>query len=165
MENKKIQFNDERIIKVEINNYGDYIVIAADDPNFFDRFQEMCKIIIELSENASSDIESVEKEFAGKNEIKYKLEKSSKLSELNIGFSEDVKKAIESVFGNDLFLKYFKEIYKQIPDFLPDGDCLMEFIDQITPIIEEVFEKKLEARNRINKERMKKYKPQDFSKR
>lgn len=163
MENKKIQFNDEKIVKIEINEDGDYIVLAADDSNFFDRFQDMCKIIIDISEKASTEISNIEKEFKNNNDIKDKLEKSLQISKLNIRFSDDVKQAIEVVFGEALFKKYYKKIYEQIPDFIPDGDCMMEFIDQITPIIEEMFGKKLEERNRINKERMKKYKPQDFN--
>ncbi|MBD5507283.1 MAG: hypothetical protein HDR05_04300 [Lachnospiraceae bacterium] len=57
-----------------------------------------------------------------------------------------------------------RDIYSKIPDFLPSSDCIIDFFEQITPPMEEIFNRKLNARDKLSKQRMDRYQPQDHKK-
>ncbi len=78
-----------------------------------------------------------------------------------MGFSEEAVRVIDSIFGEDTVKKYFRSIYNEISDFLPDADCIIDFFEQITPPMEKLFNRKAETRELLSKTRMAKYQPQD----
>ena len=86
------------------------------------------------------------------------------MSRVNVDFSKEATVIIDGIFGSDTVKKYFRNIYSEIPDFLPDTDCIIDFFEQITPVIEKLFDRKIEKQKAASKARMEKYQPQDHKK-
>lgn len=161
MNSEKIKKEESvKLLKVELNETGDYIVISADDPKLFDRFVAGFNQIMNMAEEMPKKLNKIEKQYDGKDDFKSVLEKTSAMSKVNVEFSEEAVVIIDGTFGEGTIKKYFAEVYKEIPDFLPDSDCIIDFIEKITPIVEKTFDRKLQSR----KTRMAKYQPQDFKK-
>lgn len=87
--------------------------------------------------------------------------KTSEMSDVNVQFSEEAIRVIDGIFGADTVKKYFCESYEQNSNFLPDSECVMEFFENISPVLEKVFNRKIELQRKASRERMAKYVPQD----
>ena len=46
---------------------------------------------------------------------------------------------IDDIFGEGTLRKYFRKFYEVNPDFVPDDECLYDFIEEMTPILNELF--------------------------
>ena len=158
MDNLKVKCN-VGLLKIDLNDSGDYTVVSVDDETFFERFSEYYKNILEKADD-------LDKRYAELDE-KYKDDNSEqavqKMKERR-KFSEYSAQLIDSVFGKDTVKKYFKEIYDEIPDFVPSAECVLSFLEQVTPGIEKLFNKTIIDRDKASRERMAKYKPQDHKK-
>ena len=68
---------------------------------------------------------------------------------------------MDSIFGEDTVKKVFRDTYNHIPDFLPSVNLITDFFEQVTPYMEKLFNRKLEAQEKASKARMDKYMLQD----
>lgn len=160
MDVSSVKKESVKLHKIELNDTGDYIIISADDPKLFDRFVSGFNQIMDMAEEMPKKLEAIEKQYSGKDDFKAVLEKTSAMSKVNVTFSEEAVVIIDGIFGEGTIRKFFAEVYKEIPDFLPDSDCIIDFLEKITPIVEKTFDRKLQSR----KARMAKYQPQDHKK-
>ena len=161
MENERIEKSNTELLKIELNNEGEYITLSADDPALFDKVVSGLKHISDLAGGLPDKIREIEKQYKGKNDFNSRMEKVIAISRENVGFSEEAVRVIDSIFGEDTVKKYFRSIYNEISDFLPDADCIIDFFEQITPPMEKLFNRKAETRELLSKTRMAKYQPQD----
>lgn len=157
MDVSSVKKESAKLHKVELNEVGDYIIISADDPKLYDRFVDGFNQIMDMADEMPKKLDKIEKQYAGKDDFKAVLEKTSAMSKVNVKFSEEAVMVVDGIFGEGTIKKFFAEIYKEIPDFLPDSDCIIDFLEKITPIVEKTFDRKMERR----KARMAKYQPQD----
>ncbi len=164
MEKTKIEENITGLLKVELNSYGDYIMLTADNPLLFDDFAAGFKRIVDLANGIPSKLDEIEKRYAGKDDFNFAMEKTLEMSKVNVQFSKDAVAVVDGIFGEGTIKKYFRSIIEEIPDFLPDVDCILDFFDKITPEMEKLFNRKVEERKKKSKERMAKYQPQDHKK-
>lgn len=164
MEKTRIEEKSVSLFKIELNKKGEYIVVSADDSTLFDRFSAGFKKVADMADELPGRIEEIEKKFEGKEEFSDLMEKTVQLSKENVRFSEEAVKIVDGIFGEGTVKKYFRHIYEEIPDFLPDSYCIMDFFEQITPEMEKLFGRRLEQRKEERKKRMEKYKPQDHRK-
>lgn len=164
MEKEKIGLKSVNLTKIELNDSGDYIMVSADSPTFFDGFAAGYKRIADLADGIPVKLEEIEKKYEGKEDFLSTMDKAIEMSGVNVGFSKEAAGIIDGIFGVDTVKKYFREIYKEIPDFLPDADCIIDFFEQITPVIETLFDRKIERQQAVSKARMAKYHPQDHKK-
>lgn len=160
----KAESGSVNIIKMELNDFGDYVMIPADEPTFFDRFVTGYKNIIELADGIPAKIEEIEKKYEGKEDFHSSIDKITEMSAVNVNFSEEAVKIINGIFGDDVIEKYFREVYEAVHSFLPDADCIIDFFEKITPVIEKIFNQKMERQDKQRKARMAKYQPQDHKK-
>lgn len=160
---EKIKHDEKRIIEIEVNEKGDKIYIPMDDARFYDKFLEMFNNIISSAEAINGRINEIEKEYAGKEDFESKWQRCKKISAENVAFSNCAVEMVEMVFGKDALKKYFADVYEKIPDYLPDTDGFMDFLEKITPVIDKMFGKKTQ-RKIIDKSKMSKYQPQSFGK-
>lgn len=161
MDIEKIKIEESaKLLKIELNGSGGYIILSADDPKLFDRFAIGFNQIMDMAEEMPKRLDEIEKQYSERDDFKAVLEKTTAMSKVNVKFSEDAVEIIDGIFGVGTIKKYFAEIYKEIPDFLPDSDCIIDFLEKITPIVEKSFDRKLKNR----KARMAKYQPQDHKK-
>lgn len=160
MNNFKLQKEESKLVKIEVNDFGDAIFLHPDNANFIESFSQLYKDIFKYADEVQEQGEKLDAEYEGKEDTpEYVLA----YAKLNVGFSEKLISMSENVFGENVLKKYFKEEYDNIPDFIPDVDCFIDFIRQITPIISQVYDVKFNERP-IDKKKMDAYKPQDFKK-
>jgi len=164
MEKEKIGLRSISLTKIELNDSGDYITVSADSPAFFDGFAAGYKQIADLADSIPGKLEEIEKKYEGREDFSSAMNKTLEMSGVNVDFSKAAAGIIDGIFGADTVKKYFRDIYEEIPDFLPDADCIIDFFEQITPVIEKLFDRKVERQRLASKERMSKYQPQDHKK-
>lgn len=164
MEKAKIEVKSTGLLKIELNNKGDYIVVSADNPIFFDNFATGFKRITDLADEVPAKLDEIENKYSGKDDFNSKMDKTLEMSNVNVKFSKDAVDVIDGIFGEGTVNKYFRNIIEEIPDFLPDVDCILDFFEKITPEIEKLFDRKIEYQKKKSKERMAKYQPQDHRK-
>lgn len=153
-----------RLEKIEVNDQGDYIALNPSDSMFFDNFVNCFQKIINMSEETQKKIEEIENRYDDKKNFESKIGKISETSKLNVQFSEESILIIDELFGEGTVKKYFRHIYEEIPSFLPDTECFIDFFEQIIPVVENIFGKHIKEREKLRKSRMAKYVPQDHKK-
>ena len=161
MEKEKIGLKSTNLTKIELIDSGDYIVVSADSPTFFDGFAAGYKRIADLADGIPAKLEEIEKKYQNREDFGAVMDKTLEMSGVNVVFSKEAVSTIDGIFGDDTVKKYFRGIYEEIPDFLPDADCIFDFFEQITPVIEKLFDRKIERQQAASKARMAKYQPQD----
>mgnify|MGYP007003806987 CR=1 FL=1 len=161
MEKEKIGLKSVNLTKIELNDSGDYITVSADSPAFFDGFAAGYKMIADLADSIPARLEEIERKYQGKDDFSSIMDKTLEMSGVNVDFSKEAAGIIDGIFGPDTVKKYFRSIYEEIQDFLPDADYIIDFFEQITPVIEKLFDRKIERQQAASKARMAKYQPQD----
>ena len=164
MEKVKLSEHSVSLVKIELNKQGDYTAISLDDSTLFDRFVAGFKHLAQLSDEMPDKIAEIEKKYADKEDFSSAVDRTLEISKVNVSFSKEASKVIDGIFGADTLKKYFRNIYDEIPEFLPNADCILEFFEKITPEMEKLFGRKVEARKAESKARMAKYQPQDHKK-
>ena len=149
IENKKI-----KVLKIELNNNGDYVAVSADDSTMFDRFVTGFKQIAEMADNLPHKINAIENQYQEQEGFTSAAEKTVLIVRENKSFSEQSIQVIDEIFGAGTVKKYFRDIYAEIPDFLPDAECILDFFEKIAPIMEDLFQQKLEQRKQAGKTQM-----------
>ena len=161
MENYKFKESEVSLAKIELNSQGDYVMVSTDDSTLFDRFSAGYKHISELADSIPAKLEEIEKQYEGKEDFPSIMEKTVAMSRVNVGFSKEAVAVVDGILGEGAVKKHFRSIYEEIPEFLPDADCFIAFLEELTPIMEKLFDRKLERQQRASKARMAKYQPQD----
>ncbi len=161
MEKEKMITSEVDTLRLEVNDDGEYIAISADDSSMFDRFAAGIRHIVELSDQTAEKVEEIEKQYEGQTGFDADMEKVSAISGINVEFSREAVRTVDSIFGEDTVKKVFRSTYNVIPDFLPSVNLITEFFEQVTPHMEKLFNRKLEAQEKASKARMGRYMPQD----
>lgn len=138
---------EENLQKVEVNSYGDCIFINANDAGIFDRFAEMLAWL----DKTSDELDAKERELGEKyrdageeRQLDAFLEVTAFKKEI---FRVTVEK-IDNIFGQSIVRKYFRVMYEAYEGFVPDEECILDFIDTMTPVLNVIFE---DRRKRIEK--------------
>lgn len=155
---------DVGIEEIAINRHGDKIFISSGDSLLFDRFVKCFDFIIEQSKLRVAELTEIENRFSGKDDTEDEIKMAVEMSHVNVDFSTKAIQMIDGIFGEGTVRKYFRDHYEKIPSFLPGVDCFMEFIEKMSPIMEDIFGKLIMERDEASKERMAKYTPQDHKK-
>lgn len=163
METIKLKKYDTAV-KVELNDDGDFIYLTADSATFFDNYVTFLKALSDLADETEKQVTKVQEEYKDDMDIEERIALSMKISQFNLTFSEKAKEMVDELLGEGVTYKYFKELYDNVKDFIPDAECFMDFIAQVNPVVEKLYGKKVEIRKNINKEKVAKYTPQDFKK-
>lgn len=161
MENYKLGTSEVNVVRIELNDQGDYVAVSTDDATLFDRFVAGNKRIIELADSVPRKLEEIENQYEGKEDFSSIMEKTVAISRVNVDFSKDAAAVIDGILGEGAVRKRFRSVYEEIPGFLPDAECFIAFLDEMTPIMEELFHRKMERQKAASKARMAKYKPRD----
>lgn len=145
------------IDEIKLNEHGDILRISGDDAALFDKFANGYDKIVKMADEMPGKLEAVEKESADKDDIA----KAVAMSMVRVDFCEKSIGIIDEIFGEGTAKKSFKDYYDSIPDFLPDEDLFIDFFEKFTPIMEDIFDRKLKRQEKASKARMAKYQPQD----
>lgn len=138
--------------EIVLNKHGDSINVSGDDANLWDRFIKGCEEIQGMKDDLPDD--------AGEDEIA----QASQMSDDRVAFCKRGVEIIDGIFGEGTAQKSFRDYYESIPGFLPDEWKFIAFFDTMIPIMEDIFNRKLERSEKESKQRMGKYVPQDHKK-
>lgn len=151
---------DDGLDEITLNKHGDKIFISGDDANIWDKFCQGYKKIEELADETSKKLEESEKKYPETGEG-INSQQIVEISGIRVEFCENAFAVIDGIFGEGTAKKSFREYYEAIPDFVPDEDKFITFFDVMTPIMEDIFDRKMERNKKASKKRMAKYQPQD----
>lgn len=154
-----LNLDGAEVDEITLNKHGDKIQISADDASLFDRFANGYDKIVKMADEMPGKLEAVEKEFEGKEDSD--IEKAVAMSRVRVDFCEKSIGIIDEIFGEGTAKKSFRDGYDTMPDFLPDEDLFIAFFEKMTPIMEDIFHRKMERQEKASKARMAKYQPQD----
>lgn len=157
-----LNLDGAEIDEITLNRHGDKIQVSADDASLFDRFAKGYDKIAKMADEMPGKLEAVEKEFDGKEDSD--IPKAVSMSRARVDFCEKAIGIIDEIFGEGTAKKSFRDGYETITDFLPDEDLFITFFEKMTPIMEDIFNRKLERQEKASKARMAKYQPQDHKK-
>ena len=153
---------NEKLVKVVVNDWGDYFLINAGDTSFQERFLGLLKWIEEAQKNLNTLSEEKDKQYKGRALIttdedgnkEYDLEQIEDLVEIQLKFYRECEQKINDLFGQDALKKYLRICYEANENFVPDEEYISDFLEEITPILNDVFGAKFErAKDRYNKNR------------
>ena len=141
---QKIKLNNKNL-KIQVNDDGEYIVLPFEDKTFIHRFYKMI-----------DDFKEVESSFIDKGKLIDELEdsidefgissKERKFMELDLEIHTFLKEQIDLLFGENTCKKVFGDI---VPSFV----LITEFLDEISPFIEIHLKEKIKVINKYSAER------------
>ncbi len=158
-----LDLQDDGLDEITLNKHGDSIFISGDDAKLWDKFCEGYKKIEEMADETSEELEEVGKRYPETGE-KISSQQIVETSRVRVKFCENAIAIIDNIFGEGTAKKSFRDYYEAIPDFLPDEDKFIAFFETMTPIMEDIFKRKMERNEKASKARMAKYQPQDHKK-
>lgn len=133
----------EGAVKVTVNEYGDSIIVNASDAGFVKRFGDFLKWLEDKElEIAGKQKELEEKygdgDFASEDEDGNVIINTDALVDFAKVWSELYESAavkIDQIFGQGCLKKYFRAFYEMNQEFIPDEECIVDFLEEISPII------------------------------
>lgn len=134
------------LFKIELNNQGDYIEIPTADTGFFDRFVETYRQI----GNAARDLPGRYRETDEACALPRHESKTVEKIREKVRFCEESAERIDGVFGQGTLKKYFREQYENIPDFMPGAECFIDFFEQMAPVLEKLFGRKVDEQDKAD---------------
>ena len=142
-ENKQTMTKQARLIKVVLNDEGDHIAISTGDNTFFDRFTAGFLQIADEAASLPGKYYGIKKRYGCMK--RRSIDKIVDKAKVDSEFSEKAIKIIDNIFGEGTLKKYFRQLYEEIPDFLPDAECFADFFKKISPVMETLFNRKMDA--------------------
>ena len=132
------------LYKIELNDMGDYIEISTADAGIFDRFVETYRQIVSAAKELPRRYREIEKARV----IPGHENKTVEKIRANVRFYEESAEKIDLVFGQGTLKKYFREHYEKIPDFMPRTEYFIDFFEQMVPVLEKLFGRKVDERDK-----------------
>lgn len=155
-----LDLHSDEIDEITLNKHGDKIFVSGDDANLWNRFSSGYKKIWEMADEVPKKLEEVDKKYP-ENDEEINTQRIVETSKIRVKFCESAIAIIDDIFGEGTAKKSFREYYDAIPNFLPDEDKFIAFFETMTPIMEDIFKRKIERNEKASKQRMAKYQPQD----
>lgn len=146
------------LVKVLVNDDDDYVYLNPNDSTFMDRF---AKFLAWLEEK-TSELEKLGKEkdeqYEGRAMIsedgEVDVEQLLEFTSIQVATLNEITERIDDLFGQNTLRKFFKAFYEINPDFVPDADCVNDFLEQIIPAVNDAYDARIERINaKYNKSR------------
>lgn len=148
--------------KIVLNEYGDSIQLNIGDATFSRRFSNLIKWIDEKNNELSRIADEMSEKYKDSPMIKHSEENGTEIDseqfeiyiKLKTDLYEECAGKIDAMFGQDTIRKYFRAFYEINPEFIPDEECIMDFLEEITPVLEAIYEERFEKiKKRYSKSR------------
>lgn len=160
MEEKNVNIEEMRIenrallTKVFVGRGDDYIMVSGNDLSLLDRFVAAGNKIVSMAQEMDAKIAELSDDT-------YDFDKAMESIHVRKDFADKAAQEMDVVLGTGATRKFFADVYAEIPEFVPDVECFMDFFDSFIPVIEKMTEHKVKLEKLASRERMAKYKPQD----
>lgn len=130
------QNTSERLVPIVVNKYDDKIYIDINNTTFVNRVINL----YQWFEAKQGEIEKLSAIIEKADFEKDIIGAKDALEALSNMYAE-IGERFDMVFGEGTLRKYFRELYEVFgDDFIPDDECLEDFIDEITPVLNKLFE-------------------------
>lgn len=148
--------------KIYLNIKDDYIMLNPNNSIFVDKYTAIIQWLEMKGASYQKEMEALEKKNKGHELIKVNEDESVtidtkrilEITRMRTAMCRECCEQIDALFGEGTIQKYFREIYEEIPDFVPDEECIFDFFDEISPIVGEVFHTRIQSvRTKYNKNR------------
>lgn len=138
---------EENLAKVFLNSDDDYIYINEKDASIFDRFADFLKWAEEKEAELREKEEEYEKQYGREivrrsddGEVEdINVDAFIQYSRLRTATYRESAERIESLFGEGALRKYFRKFYELNPEFVPDDECICDFIEEMVPVMNALF--------------------------
>lgn len=159
-----LDLQEPSIDEITLNKHGDKIFLSADDAGIWKKFVSGCKQIMEMVDELSQKIDEIGKQHVDEEDFYAVSKKTDDMAKETEIFSQKAVSVIDGIFGEGTVKKSFRDYYELVPDFVPDADKITAFFETMTPIMEDIFNQKMERQQKESMERMNKYQPRDHKK-
>lgn len=140
----------EQLKKVELNEYGDCIYINLGDATLMKKYNELIAWMDGQSDELSKIAAEMEKKYAGKpmisrnedGDTEVDTEQFAVFTEIKNNLYKGCVKRIDDLFGEGTMKAYFRPMYEINPEFVPDEDCIMDFLEEISPVLEAIYKER-----------------------
>lgn len=138
---------EESLVKVFLNSDDDYIFINERDPEIFDKFSDFIGWVDEKGKEITKQEEELRQKYK-EGIIKYDDDGNvedinatalCEMSKIRREAYREVAERIDRIFGEDALRKYFKKSYELNPGYVPDDECIFDFMSAMTPVLNEIF--------------------------
>lgn len=152
----------EQLKKIELNEFGDYILINPADASFSEKYSALMAWIDDKSAELGRKAQEMREKYGDTPMISHDEDGNTVVDSEQFSIFVNLKNElykecvskIDSLFGDGTIRKYFRAFYEINPDFIPDEDCIMDFLEEIAPILKEIYgERTARINSRYNKER------------
>lgn len=130
------QNTSERLVPIIVNTYGDKIYIDINNTTFVNK-------VINLYQWFEGKQDEVKKIQAAidKADAEQDIIGAKDALEALTNLYREMAERFDMVFGEGTIRKYFRPLYEAFgDDFVPDDECFEDFIDEITPVLNKLFE-------------------------
>ena len=156
VENRIQNRHSEGTIKVFVNEFDDYVLLDPSDTSLVMRFQRFMVWLNERGQKLQQEAAELDEKYkdtpmvqeneeTGETDID--LEQFGKFAETQYAFYNEIAAKLNEVFGQDVIRKYFRVSYEINPEFVPDDLAIQDFLESITPVMEQVFQTRFERMN------------------
>lgn len=146
---EKIKINSG-IKEIGIYNEKDEIVtvlkINMADSNIITRFAKLLQNLNHVSDEFEKDAKRLAEKYKENplSEETIDIEQIVDYSSANVLFLNKCIEEINGVFGENTIQNVYRECYEVTPDFVPDENALIEFVDGVVPVMNKLFGEKFE---------------------
>ncbi len=152
---------EAEVDEIILNKYGDKVKVLSNDATFFKKFTDGYQKIIEISDGIPREMDEIGDIDEENDDAAAISKKVDGMATVNSKFSEQACEVIDGIFGEGTAKLSFRDWYEAKQDFAPDLSLIMAFFATMIPIMEQIFDKKVEQAQNISLQRMEKYKPRD----
>ncbi len=125
------------IKRIKCNDYGDVILIDEADKGVFERLSRFIDDLNEMKQSAEQDNNALKERLAS--EEASSIEAVTEAAKYDIKYIQSLIEKVEKVFGSGCVGKVFRENYELNPDFIPDEDMIVDFLNQMIPLMEKIY--------------------------
>ena len=138
----------EDLLKVIVNEDGEAIYLNPNDSTFMDRFAKFLARLEAKTKELEKLGEEKDKQYEGRVMISEEgdvdIEQLLEFTNIQVEALTEIVKEIDELFGQDTVRKFFKPFYEINPEFVPDADCINDFLENIIPAVNDAYNSRIE---------------------
>lgn len=154
--------NRVQLTKVYIGSGDDFIVVSGNDASIYIKFVNARKRFLSLADDLENEEIKIKEKYKDSESEEISNEDEEKTLQLYRSFSAEAEKIMDGVFGEGTTKKFWGDVYKVIPDFIPKVEAWIDYFDALIPVAEKLSDHSERLEKLSSMRRMAKYQPQDY---
>jgi hypothetical protein len=137
-------------VRICLNNWNEYIFVnpAYDKTRReFDKFTRLWRIAEKQLRTNCNEISHISDEIVAG--IPGATERLFAIVQQNEKLLQSAQDEIDRIFGPKTLRKYFRELYKVNPEFIPNEECINEFIENMKKALDIAYSQNRPRKNQV----------------